>query len=105
LAKKRLGEAKHALAADSSKEFYALLFKAVTEYIADKLNLPSAVVTSQSVSDLLGERHVDAKIIAETADCLWECEHGRFSAEGKKGGWDFLKTTAALLRKLERAIR
>ncbi|MEW6360054.1 MAG: BatD family protein [Planctomycetota bacterium] len=104
-AKRRLSAAKAALAAGDAREFHSLLFKTAAEYMGDKLNLPAAAITSQSVSDLLKAGGLDEEIIAETRTCLEACEAGRFAPNTTEADPGMLKRTKALLKRLERAMR
>ena len=104
-AKKLLSEAHAALGGASAKEFYGTLFRTITEFLGNKLNIPAASVTSQAVAELLQDRNLAPELVAEAERVLSECEHGRFSAGSKEGEADFLKATEDVLRRLDKAIR
>ena len=103
-AKRHLAAARTALG-DDAKEFHGLLFRVLTEYIGDKLNVPAATVTSQAVADLLQERGLGLDLTAEATTCLEECEQGRFAPGSREVDTELLRRTKALLKELGRALR
>jgi len=104
-ARRRLSAARTPLAKGDAREYHAILSKAVTEYVGDKLNVSAATVTSQVVADLLRERGIDEKTVAEAGACLGECEQGRFAPKTTDADPALLKRTKTLLKRLERAMR
>lgn len=104
MAKRRLQAAGGQAATAPAKEFQGILFKTLTEYIADKLNIAPAAVTCEALADLLAGRNVRQDLIAEAASCLRECEHGMFSAAVQGDNRTSLARIRALLKRLERGL-
>lgn len=105
-AKKRLNGAQSALNQHLPKEFYACLSKAMSDYLADKLNISSASATEGNVGILLRQRGVGDQIINEVSRGLTDFDHRRFSKDG--GAFDemerSLKFAEALITKLEKQL-
>ncbi len=106
LAKKRLNGAQSALNQNLPREFYAYLSKAMSDYLADKLNISFASATEENVSILLRQRGVGDDIIREVSHGLTDFDHRRFSKDG--GSSDemerSLKFAEELITKLEKQL-
>ncbi|MDN3514272.1 MAG: BatD family protein [Candidatus Brocadia sp.] len=105
-AKKRLEGAQSALCRNLPGEFYSYLSKAMTDYLADKLNISPASATEDKVAALLRQRGVGDNAIEEVSHCLIDFDHRRFSKDG--GTQDemehSLKIAEQLITKLERQL-
>jgi len=106
-ARKRLAEARKLAASGSQKEFHAAVYRALTEFVADKLNVPPASVTAQSVREMLAYKGPDEQTVAELAACLETCEYGQFAAAEKPAQEidETLRQASALIKKLGKSIR
>lgn len=98
LAKKRLHEAQSALNQNLPEEFYACLSKALSDYLADKLNISFASATEENVGILLRQRGVADDIIKEFSNCLSDFDHRRFSNDG--GSFDVMEHALRLAKEL-----
>ncbi|MFN3531573.1 MAG: BatD family protein [Candidatus Brocadia sp.] len=105
-ARKRLEEAQSMLSRNLPAEFYSYLSKAVSDYLADKLNIPAASATEDRVGVLLKQKGVGDDIIAWVSRCLIDLDHRRFSKDG--GAWDemehSLKLAEEIITKLEKQL-
>lgn len=105
-ARKRLEGAQSLLDQNLPAEFYSYLSKALSDYLADKLNIPAASASDDRVSGLLKQRGVGDDTIAEISRCLIDLDHRRFSKDG--GSWvdmeDSLKHAEELITKLEKQL-
>ena len=79
-AKKRLRTARNLLDPARGREFFAELHKALVEYVADRLNLPAAGLTGDSIDSLLAGKGVDAETVSAVKEVLGLCDLYRFSA-------------------------
>ncbi len=79
IARKRLATAGSMASVDRTEQFYAELSRAVTSYIADKLNLSPHGLTSDRIGTLLVDRGADPALVAETNGFLRECDFARFA--------------------------
>jgi hypothetical protein len=77
---------KDAHAAMSQKrwdEVFGKCSRAVTEYLADKLNVPAGGLTPADIRSALLSRGVSDKVLAETIEFLEACDYGRFASSRK----------------------
>jgi hypothetical protein len=74
-----LKEASSRLNAPPDK-FYASLYRALTEFIADKLNVSAAGLTVSATAGLLAEKGVDPSVIQDVSRLLESCDLHRFSS-------------------------
>jgi hypothetical protein len=87
-------------------EFYSAISKALCEYIADKLNVPTASITSHNVSAMLEPYDLPSEIIEELTRCLDTCDHSRFSNEKRQEHelQEVLKSAERLIKHMEKRI-
>ncbi|MGR3310571.1 MAG: BatD family protein [Candidatus Brocadiales bacterium] len=102
-AKMQLSKANHLT---TQTEFYSAISKALCEYIADKLNIPPASITSQNISVRLEPYSLSSEIIGELTRCLDTCDHGRFSNEKrqKQELQEVSKSAERLIKHMEKRI-
>lgn len=81
-ARRRLAEAQKLASSDQSKDFYAEIYNAVTSYVADKLNISPHGLTSEKISQLLGERQADEELVAQVVALMRDCDFARYGAAG-----------------------
>ncbi|MBV6518363.1 MAG: protein BatD [Candidatus Brocadia sp.] len=81
VAKKRLEMAQSALRQNLQGEFYSCLSRAMSDYLADKFNIPPASATEGKVTALLQQRGVKDDIIEEVSRRLKDYDHWRFSRD------------------------
>jgi hypothetical protein len=79
LAKKYLKEAATLQKKGNGPEFYSSLGKGVTSYLADKLNVAEAGVTTDQLRSLLEERTVPQELIDQALDIIQQCDYARFA--------------------------
>ena len=77
LAKKYLSHAKKALG--KKEAFYIALEKALHNYLKAKLNIETSDFSKDIIKNLLGERKVEAQIIADFISILESCELARYT--------------------------
>ncbi len=78
-AKKRLSVAKSFLNTQTQKEFYSEVGKALTGYVADKLNVSEAGIMTEDIRCTLQKRGVEKGVVEDYFACLNECDYRRFA--------------------------
>jgi hypothetical protein len=81
-ASKRLKVAKKIMHKNMVKEFYSEIYRAVIEYIADKLNIPHASITKDSLEERLKDIEVDKEVIGKVKTLFDDCDMARFASAG-----------------------
>ena len=76
---RRLQRADELLGAGASAEFHGALQAAVLEFLADRLNLAAAGLTSEACAGALESRGVDVETIQALRDLLVHCDFARFA--------------------------
>lgn len=79
LASKRLKKAKAIMLKGKIKEFYAEIYKASIEYIADKLNIPHPSITKDILEERLKGKDVSVEIVEKLKDLFDICDMARFA--------------------------
>lgn len=77
-ASKFVREAEVSLKKGNVNEYYLNLVKAVNEYVADKLNVPSAGLTGDTVKDMLEAKNVEPGLIGRIIDFYRKADMARF---------------------------
>ncbi|MEQ8188507.1 MAG: BatD family protein [Candidatus Eremiobacterota bacterium] len=77
--KARLNLSKAGNETPDNLQFYSLISRVITDYIADKLNLPSAGLTRDHICSILEEKKMDSDIIEEFKRLYEKCEYARFA--------------------------
>jgi len=105
-ASKRLKVARNLANKNMVKEFYTEIYKAVIEYIADKLNIPHPSITKDSLEERLTGIGLAGDIIGEVKMLFDDCDMVRFaSAKFTKDDMGrTLKQAADIITGLERYI-
>jgi hypothetical protein len=105
-ASKRLKGARKIINKNMVKEFYTEIYKAVIEYIADKLNIPHASITKDSLEDKLKETRVGQDVIDKVKMIFDDCDMARFASARftKDDMARTLKQAEGIITNLERYI-
>jgi len=85
-------------AAQLDEEPWDGLYRALVGYIADKLNIPEAGLTSADVVERLKDRGIDDALAADVAKILRACERARYASAGLTGDEVRALTEAAVQR-------
>jgi hypothetical protein len=91
LASRRLKEARSIMLKEKVKEFYAEIYKAVIEYIADKLNIPHPSITKDLLEEELKTRSIPESVIVKVKELFDICDMARF-ASGRFSKEDMART-------------
>lgn len=79
-AKEHLNKAKGLLNAQGAKDFYASLYKALNDYLADKVHLPAASLTWPVIEAVLKERLADEAKTENLQKLFERCDMVRFAS-------------------------
>lgn len=101
---KNLKKAAKAVKRKQVREFYLCADKALRECISNKTALSSAGMTLSGVVDILRDKNIEEKIIADTEDIFNKCDMVKFvtaeiSSEEMKADYDTLREVISLLLK------
>ena len=81
-ASKRLKGAKKIMNKNMAKEFYTEIYKAVIEYIADKLNIPHPSIIKDSLEGRLTDIGIGKEVINKVKILFDDCDMARFASAG-----------------------
>jgi hypothetical protein len=105
-AQKRLKLASKLLADGKKDLFYEEVMKAVWNYLSDKLSIPVAALTKESVVTELENRGVESALINEFINILNTCEFARFAPNtGQQEMGNLYEISIDTISKLENTIR
>jgi hypothetical protein len=79
MARKRLARAKKLMKDQDSKAFYGEVARAITGYLADKMNVPAAGLRLEEMTRELERRGADQQTVDRLNRCWEECDRGRFA--------------------------
>jgi len=106
IAKKRLKKAKTFLAQNDHNTFHDEVAKALWGYMSDKLSIPPAALTRETVSQALMQRGVSQGVVQEFALTLDTCEFARFAPKKDAGAMEHLYDDAIqIISNIEREIK
>jgi len=80
VAAKRLKASRNLMQKGAVKEFYAEIYRAVIEYVGDKLNIPHASITKDALEEKLAGRGADKDAIGRVKDLFDICDMARFAS-------------------------
>jgi hypothetical protein len=78
-----VAEAEDACNEKNWNEVFSRCSKAITEYLAGKLNVPSGGLTTADIKKTLHSRGIPEKMVTEVTDYLEACDYGRFALPQK----------------------
>ncbi|MDH3890223.1 MAG: BatD family protein [candidate division Zixibacteria bacterium] len=80
IAKKRLAQARALANLDSVGEFYVEIYRALTSYLADKLNISPHGLTTDTIRQELAERLTPEELIESYTGVITQCDYARFAS-------------------------
>ena len=106
VARKRLAEARNLLGRKEKQAFFAEISRALWGYISDKLAVPPAELSQESVRGALELRGVPSDIIARLAETIQKCEFARFAPASHFSEMKTMyKETSSLISQIEDSLR
>lgn len=106
-ATKRLKHARKLLVQGNTETYHAEVSRALYRYLSDRLQIPAADLTLDSVSEALRRYRMPEDAIGRLRACLEKAEFARFAPGGdtQAGRTDLLETAAASIDELESLLR
>jgi DNA-directed RNA polymerase beta' subunit len=90
---------------DDIKEGYHKIQKALSQFIADKLNLPIAGVSGQSLVAEIQKKNADNSVITETKRIFDKCETIAYAPNiSQEGLMDDVEKTKQLIKDLGKVL-
>jgi hypothetical protein len=87
-----------------SNDYTSAAARALLGYLSDKLNKPTAGLTTESLINLLHESRLEPELIDRTAGLLHQVDVGRFAPVSAGDGQSLMTETKALIDDLERSF-
>jgi hypothetical protein len=75
---KRLKKANEIMQQDESDAFFEEILNALWGYLSDKLSVPAAGLTTESVSEQLAERNIDSELIQKMKSLIETCGYAKY---------------------------
>jgi hypothetical protein len=103
---RRLKAARRLLEGGQGPAFHAELYRALAQFLADRLNVPAAGLTADAVSGRLKGRQVDAVVVGQVQGIFERCDFARFAPSTVQNGEmeRLYEETEAVIGTLERKI-
>ena len=106
VALRRLKKASHYLQVNDKISFYDEIFKALWGYLSDKLNIPIADLSKDTITLGLQQKKVDEGTIAQFVETLNNCEFARFAPSGESITMQSIFDEAmSIITKIEKELR
>ncbi len=85
-------------------EVFTQCSRAVTEYLADKLNIPAGGLTPSDIESALSSRAVTEGLLRELIKFLEACDYGRFASSGRspEAAREYIERTRRIIDRLEK---
>lgn len=104
VALQRLRAAERYMNEQNTKGFYEEMLRALWGYMSDKLNIPVADLTKESVRDRLGRKGVEAEDIEQYVAVISDCEYAQYAPSGSGHMKDAYLVGVEIISKLESVI-
>lgn len=106
VAQKRLKTALKFLKIGKKDEFYEEILKGIWNYLSDKLNIPIASLTRETIITELNKKEVDQSIIEQLINILNSCEFARYAPQsGQQEMGDLYSDAIKIIEQLEDCIK
>ncbi|HRU63109.1 MAG TPA: BatD family protein [Paludibacteraceae bacterium] len=106
VAQKRLKTALKFLKMGKKDEFYEEILKGIWNYLSDKLNIPIASLTRETIISELNKKEIDQSLIEQLIDILNSCEFARYAPQsGQQEMGDLYSDAIKIIEQLEDCIK
>ena len=106
MAKKQLKLAENYLKANNKELFYVEIFKALYGYVGNKLNIPTANLNKETITDSLRIKSVTEATIQQLMSTLDNCEFAHYAPTAVSGDLKSIyDNTVELITKIENEIK
>ena len=102
VAKKHLANAEKIAQTGEGREFYSELYRALTQYIGGKYNVPLSEMTGERIKNVLTER-TNGTLAQEFSELLTTCEMARFAPIVSGAVNQHLADAHSIIQKIEKA--
>jgi len=82
MAQKLLKEAKTSLHDNNGEQFYELVLKAMWGYVSDKLGIPVAKLSRDTVTEYVQNLQLDEQVVVKFISVVDRCEMARYAPTG-----------------------
>ncbi len=101
VAQKRLKNAQKLLLANDKKAFYEEIERAALQYLSDRLSIPTAELSKDTISDILRRKKVSDELIAAVNQVLSTAEFARYAPSSDSEMQSLYDQTTTLINNLE----
>ena len=102
VAQRRLKAAQKLLKQNNQSAFYEEIERAALSYLSDRLSIPTAELSKDTIADILRQKGIDDALIAEAQDVIATAQFARYApAASDHAQEDLYNRTAELINKLE----
>lgn len=102
VAQRRLKAAKQLLKQNNQSAFYEEIERAALSYLSDRLSIPTAELSKDTIADILRRKNISDNLITEVQDVIATAEFARYApAASDHAQEDLYNRTAELINNLE----
>jgi hypothetical protein len=105
MAQKRLKKAKELLLANNKFAYYEEVYKALNGYLSDKLQMPIAELSKETIKTKLGAHKVPETVIMALIKIIDSCEFARYAPGGTSEMEDVYSETIQTLNKIDQQLK
>jgi hypothetical protein len=105
MAQKRLKKAKELLDANNKLAYYEEIYRALNTYLSDKLQMPVAELSKESIKTKLLAHNVVENSIASLLSIIDSCEFARYAPGGTSEMADVYSETIETLNKIDQQLK
>lgn len=105
VALQRLKTAEEFMKESNPRGFYDEMLKALWGYMSDKLNIPSATLTKESVREELLKQNISSDQVVKYIDLISDCEYAQYSPGESRHMQDVYGYAVELISKFESLIK
>lgn len=105
VAAKSLSRAKQLLSEDNKNAFYEEIYRAVNEYLSNKLTIPRSELNLEAVKEKLSTQNIGDEVYDELKEIIETCEMARFAPVASEAGPELLKKAEQVIKKLENTVK
>ena len=104
VALQRLRAAERYMNEQNTRGFYEEMLRALWGYMSDKLNIPVADLTKESVRERLARKGVEAEDVEQYVAVISDCEYAQYAPSGSGHMKDAYLVSVEIISKLEAVI-
>lgn len=101
VAQKRLKAASKLLADGNKTAFYEEIERAAVSYLSDRLSIPTADLSKDTIAEILRSKHVPDELIAEVKDVIATAEFARYAPSADSQMQTLYDRTTEIINQLE----